>query len=35
MTIREIGEHIEQYFIETIREQRRGPFDMFVNGILF
>ena len=35
MTIREIGEHIEQYFIETIREQRRGPLDMLVNGILF
>ena len=35
MTIREIGEHIEQYFIETIRNRRRGPFDVLFTGILF
>ena len=35
MTIREIGEHIEQYFIELIREKRKSPFDTFVKGILF
>ena len=35
MTIREIGEHIEQYFIETIRNRRRGPFDILFTGILF
>ena len=35
MTIREIGEHIEQYFIEIIRERRKAPFDSFVKGILF
>ena len=35
MTIREVGEHIEQYFIEIIREQRHGTLDMLVNGLLF
>ncbi|MBR2425975.1 MAG: tetraacyldisaccharide 4'-kinase [Lentisphaeria bacterium] len=35
MTIREIGEHIEQYFIEAIRNRRRGPFDLLFTGILF
>ncbi len=35
MTLREIGEHIEQYFIEIIRERRKAPFDSFVKGILF
>ena len=35
MTIRELGEHIEQYFIGIIREQRRGHIDSAVKGILF
>ena len=35
MTLREIGEHIEQYFIEIIRERRKAPFDSFVKGLLF
>ena len=35
MTLRELGEHIEQYFIEVIRERRKGPFDSFVKGFLF
>lgn len=35
MTIRELGEHIEQYFIEIIRERRKAPFDSFVKGLLF
>ena len=35
MTLREIGEHIEQYFIEIIRERRKAPFDSFVKGVLF
>lgn len=35
MTIREIGEHIEQYFVEIIRERRHSPLDMAVNALLF
>lgn len=35
MTLRELGEHIEQYFIEVIRERRKGSFDSFVKGFLF
>lgn len=35
MTLREVGEHIEQYFIEIIRERRKAPFDSFVKGLLF
>ena len=34
MTLREIGEHIEQYFIEIIRERRKAPFDSFVKGFV-
>lgn len=35
MTLREVGEHIEQYFIEIIKDQRHGPLDIFANGLLF
>ena len=35
MTLRELGEHIEQYFIEIIRERRKAPLDSFVKGLLF
>ena len=35
MTIREVGENIEQYFVEIIKEQRNGPWDVFAKGLLF
>ena len=35
MTLREIGENLEQYFIEIIREKRHQPIDVLANGILF
>lgn len=35
MTIREMGEHIEQYFIELLQEKRYGPWDMLITGLLF
>ena len=35
MTIRELGENIEQYFIEVIRNRRRDPFDILMRGALF
>ena len=35
MTLRELSEHIEQYFIEIIRERRKAPLDSFVKGLLF
>ncbi len=35
MTIRELGENIEQYFIEVIRERRHDPMDMLMRGVLF
>ncbi len=35
MTFREIGEHIEQYFIELIREKRHSPIDITINALLF
>jgi len=35
MTIREIGENIEQYFIELIKNRRHDPFDIFMRGMLF
>ncbi len=35
MTIREIGENIEQYFIEVIRNRRHDPFDLMMRGVLF
>ncbi len=35
MTIREIGEHIEQYFIEIMKEQRHGTVDKIANALLF
>ncbi len=35
MTIREIGESLEQYFIEIIRDRRRDPLDLLIKGVLF
>lgn len=35
MTIREIGENIEQYFIEIIRNRRHAPLDLMMRGVLF
>lgn len=35
MTIRELGENIEQYFIEVIRDRRRDPLDLMMRGMLF
>ena len=35
MTIRELGENIEQYFIEVIRDRRRDPLDLLMRGALF
>ena len=35
MTIREVGEHVEQYFVDLIREKRREPLDLAVNAFLF
>lgn len=35
MTFREIGEHIEQYFISIIREKRRGTRDLAAYAVLF
>ena len=35
MTIHEIGENLEQYFIEIIQEKRRGSFDRITYGFLF
>lgn len=35
MTIREIGENLEQYFIEIIRERRHSTIDTAVKGLLF
>ena len=35
MTIRELGENIEQYFIEVIREQKHGKLASVIMGILF
>lgn len=35
MTIREVGEHIEQYFIDLLREKRHNPLDMLIMGLLF
>ena len=35
MTFHEIGENLEQYFIEIIQETRRGSFDRVTYGFLF
>ena len=35
MTFHEIGENLEQYFIEIIQEKRRGSFDRITYGFLF
>ncbi|MBO4632434.1 MAG: tetraacyldisaccharide 4'-kinase, partial [Lentisphaeria bacterium] len=35
MTIREIGERLEQFFLEVIRERRHDPAGTFLKGILF
>ena len=35
MTIREIGEKLEQFFLEVIRERRHDPIGTFLKGILF
>ncbi|MBE6406298.1 MAG: tetraacyldisaccharide 4'-kinase [Lentisphaerae bacterium] len=35
MTIREVGENIEQYFIEVIREQKHGKVASAIMGVLF
>lgn len=35
MTVRELGEHLEQYFIEIIREKRHQPLDVAANALLF
>ena len=35
MTLHEIGENLEQYFIEIIQEKRRGPLDRITYGLLF
>ena len=35
MTFHEIGENLEQYFIEIIQEKRRGSFDRVTYGFLF
>ena len=35
MTLHEIGENLEQYFIEIIQEKRRGSFDRVTYGFLF
>ncbi len=35
MTLHEIGENLEQYFIEIIQEKRRGSLDRITYGILF
>ncbi len=35
MTIRELGEHIEQYFLDLLKERRHRPVDRLITGILF
>ena len=35
MTIREIGEKCEQFFLEVIRERRHDPVGTFLKGLLF
>lgn len=35
MTIREIGERVEQYFLDLLKEKRHKPVDMMITGILF
>ena len=35
MSFREIGENIEQYFIEVIREKKHGKLASVIMGILF
>ncbi len=35
MTIREFGEHIEQYFLDLLKERRHRPIDRVITGILF
>ncbi len=35
MTIRELGEHIEQYILDIIKERRRGRADAMIRGVLF
>ena len=35
MTIREIGENLEQFFLEVIRERRHDAIGTFLKGILF
>ncbi len=35
MTIRELGEHIEQYFLDLLKERRHRPVDRMITGILF
>ncbi|MBO7089246.1 MAG: tetraacyldisaccharide 4'-kinase, partial [Lentisphaeria bacterium] len=35
MTFHELGENLEQYFIEIIQEKRRGSFDRLTYGFLF
>ena len=35
MTIREIGENFEQFFLEVIRERRHDPIGTFLKAILF
>lgn len=35
MTIRELGEHIEQYFLDLLKEKRHRPVDTMITGLLF
>lgn len=35
MNIREIGERIEQYFVDLLKEKRRRTFDRLLMGVLF
>lgn len=35
ITFREIGENIEQYFIDLLKEKRHKPVDMLITGLLF
>ena len=35
MTIRELGENLEQYFLDLLKEKRHGFGDRIVMGLLF
>lgn len=35
MTIRELGENLEQYFLDLLKEKRHGFGDRLVMGLLF